>query len=75
MAIPNIIAVLLLSNVIAKKQKYKGVHLTDIDTTEIPYQKRQARRSDNEQIRKFVTCTQTKGRSTMSREYPQKKKL
>ncbi len=37
MAIPNIIAVLLLSNVIAKEtKKYKGVHLEDTDTTEIP---------------------------------------
>ena len=37
MAIPNIIAVLLLSNVIAKEtKKYKGVHLQDPDMTEIP---------------------------------------
>ncbi len=37
MAIPNIIAVLFLSNLIAKEtKKYKGVHLQDIDTTEIP---------------------------------------
>ena len=37
MAIPNIIAVLLLSNVIAKEtKKYKGIHLEDTDTTEIP---------------------------------------
>ena len=37
MAIPNIIAVLLLSNVIAKEtKKYKGARLEDIDPTEIP---------------------------------------
>ena len=37
MAIPNIIAVLLLSNVIAKEtKKYKGIHLEDTDLTEIP---------------------------------------
>lgn len=37
MAIPNIIAVLLLSDVIAKEtQKYSGEHLEDKDETEIP---------------------------------------
>ena len=37
MAIPNIIAVLLLSNVIAKEtKKYKGARLEDIDPSEIP---------------------------------------
>ena len=37
MAIPNIIAVLLLSNVIAAEtKKYSGVHIDDIDTEEIP---------------------------------------
>ena len=37
MAIPNIIAVLLLSNVIAREtKKYKGIHLNDKDMTEIP---------------------------------------
>lgn len=36
-AIPNIIAVLLLSNEIAKDtKKYKGKHIDDVDTTEIP---------------------------------------
>ena len=37
MAIPNIIAVLLLSKVIAEETKnYKGPHINDVDTTEIP---------------------------------------
>ena len=37
MAIPNIIAVLLLSNIIAKEtKKYKGARLEDIDPSEIP---------------------------------------
>ena len=37
MAVPNIIAVLLLSNVIASEtKKYSGSHLSDIDTAEIP---------------------------------------
>ena len=37
MAIPNIIAVLLLSKVIADEtKKYSGVHLDDKDNTEIP---------------------------------------
>lgn len=37
MAIPNIIAVLLLSNEIAKDtKKYRGKHLEDFDETEIP---------------------------------------
>lgn len=37
MAIPNIIAVLLLSTVIAKEtKKYKGDHINDLDETEIP---------------------------------------
>ena len=37
MAIPNIIAVLLLSNVIAEEtKKYSGEHIDDIDTEEIP---------------------------------------
>jgi len=37
MAIPNIIAVLLLSNVIADEtKKYGGIHINDIDREEIP---------------------------------------
>ena len=37
MAIPNIIAVLLLHKVIANEtEKYSGEHITDIDTEEIP---------------------------------------
>ena len=36
MAIPNLIAVLLLSGVIAKETKYYLSHLDEVDTTEIP---------------------------------------
>lgn len=36
MAIPNLIAVLLLSGVIAKETKYYLNHLDEVDTTEIP---------------------------------------
>ena len=37
MAIPNIFAVLLLSNVIAAEtKKYSGSHINDKDETEIP---------------------------------------
>ena len=36
MAIPNLIAVLLLSNVIAKDTKYYLKHLDEVDATEIP---------------------------------------
>lgn len=37
MAIPNIVAVLLLSTVIAREtKKYKGDHINDFDTTDIP---------------------------------------
>ena len=37
MAVPNIIAVLFLSGVIVKEtKKYKGPHLDDFDSTEIP---------------------------------------
>ena len=37
MAIPNIIAVLLLSNVITEEtKKYSGEHIADKDETEIP---------------------------------------
>ncbi|MCR4764413.1 MAG: alanine:cation symporter family protein, partial [Lachnospiraceae bacterium] len=37
MAIPNLIAVLLLSKVIADEtKKYDGEHLNDKDTTEVP---------------------------------------
>ena len=36
MAVPNLIAVLLLSGVIAKDTKYYLGHLDELDTTEIP---------------------------------------
>ena len=37
MAIPNIVAVLLLSNIIVEEtKKYSGSHIDDVDTTEIP---------------------------------------
>ena len=37
MAVPNIFAVLLLSNVIAKEtKKYAGDHIDDVDNTELP---------------------------------------
>ena len=36
MAIPNLIAVLLLSGIIAKETKYYLSHLDEVDTTEIP---------------------------------------
>ncbi len=36
MAIPNLVAVLLLSGVIAKETKYYLSHLDEVDTTEIP---------------------------------------
>ena len=36
MAIPNLIAVLLLSGVIARETKHYLNHLDEVDTTEIP---------------------------------------
>ena len=46
MAIPNIFAVLLLSNVIAAEtKKYSGSHINDKDETEIPVLKNAALRN------------------------------